>query len=145
MPSLRTATTDSVSRARSLHDKRPYYGAVFFALVHYLCLIGFLTCATIMVINPKPPSVGPLVISLIICVFSWLVSFIKRRSVRCPLCKGTPLYDSGAVKNARAYRLPPLNYGNTAVLSILFLNRFRCMYCSTSYDMLKKSSNSRYR
>lgn len=118
---------------------------MFFALLHYLCIIGFLTCAVILVINPTPTSVRPMVIAMIACVVSWLFSFVRRRSVRCPLCKGTPLYDSGAVKHAKAYRLPPLNYGNTAVLSILFLGRFRCMYCSTPYDVLKKSSNSRYR
>ena len=69
----------------------------------------------------------------------------RRRSARCPLCKGSPLYDSGAVKHAKAHRMRPLNHGATAVLSILFLNRFRCMYCGTPYDMLKAPSTARHK
>jgi len=142
MPS-RTVAAESVSRARSLHDKRPYNIAVFFAVIHYLCVVALLTCVVIVILNPVPGSVRILVASLIACLVSWLFAFFKRRSVRCPLCKGSPLFDSGAVKHSKAYRLPPLNHGNTAVLGILFLNRFRCMYCGTSYDMLKKSSQQR--
>jgi hypothetical protein len=142
MPS-RSVATEQASRARSLHDKRPFNVAVFFAVVHYLCLIAFLTCVVILILNPVEGSVKILIASLVACLFTWLISFFRRRSVRCPLCKGSPLLDTGAVKHAKAYRLPPLNHGNTAVLGILFLNRFRCMYCGTPYDMLKKSSQQR--
>ena len=74
---------------------------------------------------------------------TWLISYLRRRSARCPLCKGSPLLESGAVKHAKAYRLRPFNHGATAVLGILFLNRFRCMYCGTPYDLLKRSSIAR--
>jgi hypothetical protein len=141
--SSRSVATEQVSRARSLHDKRPYNFAVFFAVIHYLCVIAFLTCVVILILNPDPESVTILIASLVACILSWLVSFFKRRSVRCPLCKGSPLCDTGASKHAKAFRLTPLNYGNTAVLGILFLHRFRCMYCGTPYDMLKKSSQHR--
>jgi hypothetical protein len=87
--------------------------------------------------------VPPLVIAFVASLVSWLVSFLRRRSARCPLCKGSPLLDSGAVKHAKAYRLPPLGYAATAVLGILFLSRFRCMYCGTPYDLLKRSSSAR--
>ncbi len=142
MPS-RTVASESVSRARSLHDKRPFHVAVFFTLIHYLCVIAFLTCTVILVLNPVPESVHIVVGSLAACLVSWLVSFFKRRSVRCPLCKGSPLLDGGASKHAKAFRVPPLNHGHTAVLGILFLQRFRCMYCGSAYDMLKKSSQQR--
>lgn len=141
--SSRTVAAEQASRARSLHDKRPFNLAVFFAVIHYLCIIAFLTCVAILILNPVEGSVKILVASLVACGFSWLISFFKRRSVRCPLCKGSPLLDTGAAKHTKAYRLPPLNHGNTAVLGILFLSRFRCMYCGTPYDMLKKSSQQR--
>ncbi|QJE95195.1 hypothetical protein [Luteolibacter luteus] len=141
--SSRSVAVEQTSRARSLHDKRPFNVAVFFAVIHYLCLIAFLTCAVILVLNPVEGSVMILIASLVGCLFSWLVSFFKRRSARCPLCKGSPLLDTGAVKHTKAFRLPPLNHGNTAVLGILFLQRFRCMYCGTPFDMLKKSSQHR--
>ncbi len=142
MPS-RPVAAEAVSRARSLHDKRPYHVAVFFTLIHYLCVIAFLTCTVILILRPGEESVQIFVGSLAACLITWLVAFIKRRSVRCPLCKGTPLLDGGASKHAKAFRLPPLNHGNTAVLGILFLQRFRCMYCGTPYDLLKKSSQQR--
>lgn len=142
---FRSVASESNVRARSVHDKGPYKFAVFLTLVHYLSIVALVTCVVIFILNPKQASVPPLIGSIVATLFTWLVAFIKRRSVRCPLCKGTPLLDGGASKNAKAYRLPPLNYGNTAVLGILFLSRFRCMYCGTPYDMLKKPSNQKYR
>lgn len=139
------STTDPVSRARSLHDKRPFNIAVFFTLLHYLCLIAFITCVVIVILNPRPSSIPPLVISIVACLITWLISFFRRRSARCPLCKGSPLIASGAVKHAKAHRLPPFTHGATAVLGIVFLHRFRCMYCGTPYDLLKRPSIERHR
>jgi hypothetical protein len=136
-------SADPVSRARSIHNKQPFTVAVLFTLLHYLCLIGLVTCAVILILNPKPASVPPLVVALIASLVTWLISYLRRRSARCPLCKGSPLLESGAVKHAKAYRLRPFNHGATAVLGILFLNRFRCMYCGTPYDLLKRSSIAR--
>lgn len=141
--SSRTATAEQTSRARSLHDKRPYHVAVFLSVIHYLCVVAFLTCVVILVLNPVEGSVRILVTSLVACIVTWLIAYIKRRSVRCPLCKGSPLCEGGAAKHSKAYRLPPLNHANTAIFGILFLQRFRCMYCGTPYDMLKKSSQQR--
>jgi len=135
---------DPVSRARSIHDKRPFNRAIFFTLVHYLCGIAVLTCGVILFVHPAPMTmVKPLVASVIAFAVTWLISFLRRRSARCPLCKGSPLLDSGAAKHAKAYRLRPFNHGTTAVLGILFLNRFRCMYCGTPYDLQKPSSVER--
>ncbi len=142
---FRPVASDSNLRARSVHDKGPYKLAVFFMLVHYLSIVALITCVVIFILHPKQASVPPLIGSIGATLFTWLVAFIKRRSVRCPLCKGSPLLDSGAVKHAKAYRLRPLNHGNTAILGILFLSRFRCMYCGTPYDLLKKPSSQRYR
>jgi len=72
---------------------------------------------------------------------SWVLCFLKRRSARCPLCKGTPFLDTGALTHRKASRLFPLNHGTSAVLSTLFTQRFRCMYCGTRYDLLKRHSS----
>jgi hypothetical protein len=142
MPSRHAA--DPVSRARSIHDKRPFRGAIFFTLVHYLCIIAFLTCGVLLFVHPEPMTmVKPLIAAGIALAITWLISFFRRRSARCPLCKGSPLLDTGAVKHAKATRLRPFNYGTTAVLGILFLNRFRCMYCGTPYDLQKRSAVER--
>lgn len=134
---------DPVSRARSIHNKKPFTVAVFFTLLHYLCVIALATCVLIFILNPTPASVPPLIVAIIASLVTWLVSYIRRRSARCPLCKGSPLLESGAVKHAKAHRVLFLNHGATAVLGILFLNRFRCMYCGTPYDLLKRASFER--
>ena len=137
---------DPVSRARSIHDKRPFHRAIFFTLVHYLSGIAFVTCGVILFLHSTPMTVAkPLVASAVTFAVTWLISFLRRRSARCPLCKGSPLLDSGAAKHAKAYRLRPFNHGTTAVLGILFLNRFRCMYCGTPYDLQKLSAVERRR
>ncbi|WP_265594139.1 hypothetical protein [Haloferula sp. BvORR071] len=141
---FRSLATDPNSRSRSVHDKRPYNVAVTLTLLHYLCVVGFLTSLVILSLNPKVDSVELLIGFVVATGVTWLIAYLKRRSARCPLCKGTPLLDTGASKHAKAYRLRPLNYGSTAVLGILFLHRFRCMYCGTPYDLLKKPSSQRY-
>jgi hypothetical protein len=133
-----------LSKARSVHDKRPFRAAVLFTLIHYLCLIAMLTSLVIVLLDPARAPVTPLIASAAAALVSWVIAFIRRRSARCPLCKGSPLFDSGAAKHSKAYRLRPLNYGTTAVLGILFVNRFRCMYCGTPYDLLKRSSSQRH-
>jgi hypothetical protein len=135
---------DPVSRARSIHDKRPFNRAIFFTMVHYLCGIAFLTCGVILLSHPTPMMMAkPLVASGVAFAVTWLISFMRRRSARCPLCKGSPLLDTGAAKHVKAFRLRPFNHGTTAVLGILFLNRFRCMYCGTPYDLQKPSAVER--
>jgi hypothetical protein len=130
------------SKAHTVHDKRSLSVAVFFTLLHYLCVIGFLTSVGIIMAYPTARSVPPATAFAAASLVTWFVSFVRRRSARCPLCKGSPLYDSGAAKHVKALRVRPLSYGTTAVFSILFLNRFRCMYCGTPCDMLKAPSST---
>ena len=65
----------------------------------------------------------------------------SRRSARCPLCKGTPYLNTGALTHRNATRLFPLNHGTSALLSSLITQRFRCMYCGTRFDLLKRRSS----
>ena len=74
----------------------------------------------------------------------WLVAYFKRRSAHCPLCKGTPLLNTGARTHMRARRLFPFSHGVTATFSILAVQRFRCMYCGSDYDLLKPRSRHTY-
>jgi DNA-directed RNA polymerase subunit RPC12/RpoP len=79
-----------------------------------------------------------IIIACIIFSFiSFIISFYKRRSARCPLCIGTPLINTGALTHKRSKAIGPFNDGFTAVLSIAFTQKFRCMYCGTRYDLLK--------
>jgi hypothetical protein len=136
-----------VGRARSLPSSRPFNVAAFFSSIHYLTLVATLTGVVILFLNRSSGQsdmavkvvVGGLALSLI----TWLIAFFKRRAASCPLCKGTPLLNSGALPHSRATRIFPLNHGVSAVISIMFTQKFRCMYCGTDFDLLKTSSHRR--
>lgn len=132
-----------LTRCRSLPHSRPYLFAVFVTLLHYLSLVALVTLIVLFVIRPRDSLVTPVIASLGACGVTWFAGFLRRRSVRCPLCKGTPLLDSRAARHVKARRFPPFNYGTTAVLGIIFFQRFRCMYCGTPYDLLKEKSTQR--
>jgi len=72
-----------------------------------------------------------------------IISYSRRRAARCPLCIGTPLMNTGALTHKRSTKLAPLNEGYTALLSIAFTQKFRCMYCGTRYDLLKSTHKQR--
>lgn len=76
-------------------------------------------------------------------IVTWLIASFKRRSALCPLCRGTPLINSGALAHSKAVRFPPLNHGVSAIISIIATQRFCCMYCGSSFDMLKTPSHLR--
>ena len=80
---------------------------------------------------------------IIFCAFSWLLAFFKRRTAHCPLCKGTPLFNSGALAHSKAIRIFPFNHGVSATLSIIATQKFCCMYCGSDFDLLKTPSHIR--
>lgn len=126
-----------VARARSLPSARPFRVAVFFSSIHYLGLIAAGTALMCFFLQPSEAAMRIFVGGLIFSAISWLIAFFKRRSAFCPLCKGTPMVNSGAHVHVRARRLFPLNHGVTATLAILTTQKFRCMYCGSDFDLLK--------
>lgn len=126
-----------VLRARSLPSARPFRVAVFFSALHFMGLILAITSLVCFVSKPSDLASKFLIGAIAFSALSWFVAFFKRRSAYCPLCKGTPLVNSGARTHVRAWRLIPFNHGLTATLSILATQRFRCMYCGSDFDLLK--------
>lgn len=131
----------STPRARSVPHRRVFAITVIFSAAHYLGIIATLT--TLAVFFHQPSALAPkvLIICLIYCAISWLIAFFRRRQTHCPLCKGTPLINSGALPHQKAVRCFPLNHGVTATLSIILFQKFRCMFCGTLFDMLKPLAN----
>lgn len=129
-----------VSRARSLPSRRPYDVAVLCSMIHYLGIIVTITALVYCIRAPSHLASKLFVGALLFSAAAWLVAFFKRRSTHCPLCKGTPLINSGALTHKRASRIYPFNHGVSATLSIIATQRFRCMYCGSDYDLLKYSS-----
>jgi len=128
------------SRARSLPSRMPFDVAVILSMMHYLGVIVTITTLVYCFREPSQLASRLFVGALIFSVCTWLVAFFKRRSTHCPLCKGTPLINSGALTHKRATRIYPFNHGVSATLSIIAAQRFRCMYCGSDYDLLKYSS-----
>lgn len=132
-------------RARSIPYKKRFIVAVLFSLVFYISIIGLITAAVaFFYINPelKKRAAELLVACLAACIVSWFIAYMKRRSTLCPLCKSTPFLDNLAHKHGKAYRIRPLNYGTTAILNTLFIQRWRCMYCGTCFDLLRRKKKS---
>ena len=124
-------------RPRSVPSAQPFRVAVFYSALHYLALITTVTALACVFAHPSQLASRIMVMGLIFSGLTWLFAFFKRRNTHCPLCKGTPLLNSGARPHVRARRIHPLNHGVTAVLSILASQKFRCMYCGSDYDLLK--------
>ncbi len=135
----------SDNRARSIPYKKRFIVAVLFSLVFFISLIGLITSAVAFFYvsaELKKRTAELLIVCLAACIVTWFCAYIKRRSTICPLCKSTPFLDNLAHKHTKAYRIRPFNYGVTAILNTLFIQRWRCMYCGTSFDLLKVKKKS---
>ena len=145
---LTTVARDTTSprgkvRPRSLPSTRPFTSAAIFSAFFYVSVITTATALALFLTDPNHLAMQVLLGSLALSVVMGLVSFFKRRGAHCPLCKGTPLVSSGALAHSRAVRLFPFNHGTTATLSIIATHTFRCMYCGSDFDLLKKPSHLR--
>jgi hypothetical protein len=134
---------NSYARARSLPYRRTYFWAVLWSAINYLAIIATITVASIFIIEPTRQTMVILVGSMIASTLTWIIAFFRRRATQCPLCKGTPLVSSGALVHRKATRIFPFNHGASAVISILAVQKFRCMYCATQYDLLKPRDSNR--
>jgi hypothetical protein len=132
-----------VSRARSLRTTRPFNVAALFCSFHYVALIITLVTFSFFLVRTDAVAVKWVLCSLFLTALTWVIAAFKRREARCPLCKGTPMIESGAIVNLKAQRVFPFNYGTTATLSIIATQGFRCMYCGSTFDMLKVPSFQR--
>ena len=132
------------SKARSIHHPQKYVVALFFAALHFLTLFAVATCLVLFIMDPHLRTVQLLIASVAISIATWIVSYVKRKKPLCPLCKGTPLVESGALPHPRAFRIRPLNHGVSAVLSALFTHQFRCLYCGSRYDLLRQPRDHRH-
>lgn len=134
------STKSRVNHARSLPHCGPFNVAAAFSVVHYLSLAVTATALVLTITDPSALARSVFFVGIAISLVTWLVSFLKRRCAHCPLCKGTPMVNSGAYPHSRASRIFPLNHGVSATLAIITTQTFRCMYCGSDFDMLKPPS-----
>jgi DNA-directed RNA polymerase subunit RPC12/RpoP len=138
------AERPKVLRARSVPSAKPFRVATFLWGLHCLGLVVTLTALAAVFLHPNAQVPWIMAGGLAFSGLMWLIAFFKRRAATCPLCKGTPLVNSGAMPHLRARRVWPLNHGVCAMLSIMATQRFRCMYCGSHYDLLKERTRHSY-
>lgn len=135
-------------RMRSVPYRASFYQATFWTVVHLFCIMATITTIVIFFLNHKIVGINyykrPIIAFAVLTVLTLIISFYKRRAARCPLCLGTPLLNSGALVHKHSSSSAPFNNGFTAVVSIIFTQKFRCMYCGTLFDLLKKRGLSNH-
>ena len=135
------SSANITTRYRSVPYRKSFYSATVWTILHLFSLGATITCVGFFFVHHKSINVFQfrriIIACVVFCFISFIISFYKRRAARCPLCIGTPLINTGALTHKRSRVLGPLNEGFTAVLSIAFTQKFRCMYCGTRYDLLK--------
>ncbi len=132
---------ERVVRARSLPSRKPFDRAVLLSMIHFFGVIATLTALVAYLVEPGQLASRIFVGGVVFSALTWLLAYFKRRATFCPLCKGTPLVNSGAHTHKKAVRLYPFNHGVSATLSIIATQKFRCMYCGSDYDLLKPPSH----
>jgi hypothetical protein len=128
-------------RARSVPHKQPFVRAVFLSALHYMGILAALTTLAVFFVNPTGLATKVFVACLVFIGITWLLAYFRRRSTHCPLCKGTPLVNTGALAHQKATKIWPFNHGVSATLSIIATQTFRCMYCGTAFDLMKTPSH----
>lgn len=128
-------------RSRSVPFPRPYIKAAIISALFFMSVISLITTAVVYGLLQTQKSAMLVAAGLIFAVFMWTISLFARRAARCPLCQGTPYFDSGAHKHEKATKIPFLTYGTSNIVSTIFVQRFRCMYCGQHYDLLKPVTN----
>lgn len=127
----------TAARLRSIPYRWPFIKAQIFILANYASAVAVLTCIPILILDPIPRNVEILVACLASYAVTSLVSFLGRRKVLCPLCKGTPLVQSKARIHDKASRIFPFDHGTSTLFRLIFTQTFQCMYCACRFDLLK--------
>ena len=124
-------------RMRSVPFRFPFLRAEFFGLLHYCAFIAVITAMVQVLVYSSSAAIKLLIVTVAIFGISGFASFLARRGALCPLCKGMPLVGSRARVHHKAFRIFPLGPSASAVLSLLFTQTFRCMYCGSRFDIMK--------
>ncbi len=74
---------------------------------------------------------------LLLFALGRMAGFVLGRHLNCVLCHGSVLHEKRCHKHAEAFRITPLSYRTSAVVSLMCTGGFRCMYCGTPYRLRK--------
>ena len=124
---------------RSLPYKRPFIAVLVLDFLTLVAVLGAVTCGVLLVTQGASRLMAHFCIGFLgLTALLSAIAYPVRRTAKCPLCRGAPLVDSGASKHGEASRIPLLSHGMTARVGLMMIQRFRCMYCGTPFDLHKK-------
>lgn len=132
-------SSNSIQPPRSLPHKRPFVTAMVLTFLGLLAGVGIVSLSVLSLVVRDTRYLPALIATLVALAVLWSLNLVVRRSIKCPLCRGTPFVDTGASKHVNARHLPALNYGTSALLSLLFFQRYWCMFCGCCFDLLKNN------
>lgn len=135
--------SDKSQKYRSLPSSRPFRSA---SILFILSALGLLTASVAAVLWIRQSSFiafEGLILAIVFTILMWITAYFKRREAFCPLCKGTPLLDCGAIPHSKSKKIFPFNRGITATLSVATKQKFCCMYCGSEFDLLKNPKRHR--
>lgn len=126
------------AKPRALSHSNHFFQAVVLYTVHLFCLIATITLIVLLMKTGHENAPTILAASIGISAFTGVIAYIKRRGTICPLCRSASLIGTRACRNERAKRIWPFSFAVSSMISIIFLQRFRCMHCGTDFDLLKE-------
>lgn len=112
---------------------------IVWTILFYAGVAATLTAGVALFLRQNPLTAKLFIASFLGTLFLWVISLVKRKKATCPLCKGSPLYETRARKHKKAVRTAPFNHAQTAVLSSLLTQRFCCMFCGSPFDLQRPS------
>ncbi len=71
-------------------------------------------------------------------IFMKLLFFFASKATKCPLCRANHFVSGKSVKHKKAYKIFPLSFSSTAVITAVLIRCVRCMHCGVTFDLDKK-------
>jgi len=126
------------SNAHKVMSKWPYYRAV---LIWFAALaLLFLAIATFGfgAWKKDKQAIFAAIALFGLWIFMKLMFFFASKATTCPLCRAKHYANSKSNKHKNAFKVFPLSYSSTAVITTVLARCIRCMHCGVTFDITKK-------
>jgi hypothetical protein len=134
--------SNRVRRARGYHRPRRLLLVALLLVLAFAGAVGFIWGVAAMLLTDVRDWGWLALAGLGVFVLARIAVFVLASALSCPLCHGTVMHEKRCRKHEDAFRLGPLSYRASAVLSLLFTGSFRCMYCGTLWRLRRTSRES---
>ncbi len=131
--------TSRTRRARGYHRPGRLLLVALLLVLAFAGAVGFIWSVAAMLLTDVREWGWLALAGLGVFALARISVFVLASALNCPLCHGTVMHEKRCHKHADAFRLRPLSYRASAVLSLLFTGCFHCMYCGTLWRLRRTS------